>query len=212
MDRLADRQKLHSRERAVLQQSLESGTLLQNAQLQVYKVLDDWANHDMRSLATQTYGMWAMVDLHWTGHLYRKYLIGKQVLEIMAGAGWLAKALEAHGANIRATDSMRWHKLKEWQCVHPVEKMTSNKAVRTYGKRSDVLICSWPPYESQEMTRACQLFGPGKTIIYIGEGVGGCNADETFFNGFIERESFNIPQWSGMHDSVYIGQWYEKLD
>ena len=47
---------------------------------------------DIRRRVTSR-GMWAIVDKTWTARL-AAWIAGRRVLEVMAGAGWLAKALD----------------------------------------------------------------------------------------------------------------------
>ena len=46
---------------------------------------------------------------------------------------------------------------------------------------------------------------PGRPLVYIGEGSGGCCAEEDFFERFKQVEHISIPQYDGLHDYVAIG-------
>lgn len=156
------------------------------------------------------HGMWAIVDQVWTKELAR--WIGKRrVLEIMAGAGWLAKALHGHGVDIIATDSYEWNEQHSlMKHVYPVEELHDLAAIIKYNKWAQVILCSWPPYGSDAIVGACQLWGRRRPIVYIGEGEGGCNAPDEFFQHFrlIEPQpSIPLMAWSGIHDRVEIGKW-----
>ena len=158
-----------------------------------------------------SFGMWAIVDLDWTKNL-AEWIGEKPVLEVMAGAGWLAKALTAHGTDIQATDDFRWistHRcLQELgiRSVHPVEEADAVKAAGE--STAEVLIISWPPYEDDTATKVCDAWGSERPIIYIGESRGACNADGEFFD-FFRSENIGIenPRFMGMHDRVSIGYW-----
>lgn len=150
-------------------------------------------------------GMWAIVDLTWTKQLAE--WIGKRtVLEIMAGKGWLAEALKAHGIDIIATDS------REWDDRHQACKLESSvieldavEAVKHYSVR-DILLVSWSPYEDDTIDRACEHWK--KPIIYIGEGAEGCNASDSFFDRFEIDDTvlrIDLPVWYGLHDQIIIG-------
>jgi hypothetical protein len=154
-------------------------------------------------------GMWAIVDKQWTKKL-SKWVGKRTVLEIMAGAGWLSKALSEHGTSITATDDYSWDiethtKMKR---VYPVINMNSLEAIATF--QCDILLCSWPPYADDSMYRSAKLWGNKKPIILISEGCGGCNATYEFFEGFERKKTINIPQWWGLHDYVQIGYWKGK--
>jgi hypothetical protein len=53
----------------------------------------------------------------------------------------------------------------------------------------------------------------GHTLAYIGEGEWGCTADDTFhrqLNKHWEQTAYvELPQWSGIHDGLYI---YKRLN
>lgn len=154
------------------------------------------------------YGMWPIVDNIWTKVLAD--WIGKQtVLEIMAGAGWLSKALSVHGVAITTTDDYSWGtEQQNIKRVFPVQNQCALTAVKRID--ADILLVSWPPYESNIIVDVCDLWGNKNPIIYIGEGKGGCNAPDDFFDYFSPiRNTPPIPLacWFGIHDQVTIGKW-----
>jgi len=156
-------------------------------------------------------GMWAIVDKIWTKKL-AKWIGGRTCLEVMAGAGWLAKALSEYGIDIIATDNGDWDKRhSKMVIVHPIEKLDGLQAAIKYSDR-DILIISWPPYGDMNICRICEQW-MDKLIIYIGEDDGGCNAPEEFwqhFNTIKPQPRIPLMAWSGLHDSVYIGIYSEK--
>jgi len=156
-------------------------------------------------------GMWAMVEQTWTQEL-ADWIGNRDCLEIMAGAGWLAKALFNKGVAITATDDYSWdgnQHSKDMKRVHPVSLMHSIDAVLL--PVAEVLIVSWPPYGGSDIIDACRLWGPERPVVYIGEGVGGCNAPEEFFKYFDTSEDpgIHLPTWWGLHDQVMIGYYNE---
>jgi len=156
-------------------------------------------------------GMWAIVDKTWTKQL-AQWIGNRKCLEIMAGAGWLSKALNEHGIDIIATDDDSWtnkeHKHTDMKKVYPIETISGKDAVNNYLDR-DILIVSWPPYDNSEICRICDEWGSDRPIVYIGEGDGGCCAPEIFWVDFkIEEEpNIKIPQWDGIHDHLMVGYW-----
>ena len=166
---------------------------------------------DARSFCTCR-GLWTIVDQIWTKKL-AKWIGDRKCLEIMAGGGWLSKALSEHGIDIIATDNKSWDDAQHNKIiyVYSVEKIDAVKAVKKHKDR-DILLVSWPPYESEVVCEACHIWGPDRPIVYIGEGYGGCCAPEEFWKHFVEDESMKhlkIPmaQWFGIHDYVSIGRW-----
>ena len=155
-------------------------------------------------------GMWAIVDRPLAQAL-ATYIDGRQVLEIMAGAGWLAKALSDEGVSIIATDSQEWDARHDKMArVYPVEQLEASEAIAHY-PHAEVLIVSWPPYGEGAVVEAGQCWGSGRPIIYIGEGQGGCNAPDEWWDHFDHDASVQIAlmSWCGMHDHVWVGYWID---
>lgn len=68
----------------------------------------------------------------------------------------------------------------------------------------------WPSYDVKWPVEALltYLSELGETLIYVGEGAGGCTADNEFHEiveqKFDEILDVEIPQWSGIHDRLMI--------
>jgi len=154
-------------------------------------------------------GMWAIVDKRWT-HILADWIGNRKCLEVMAGGGWLAGALSDFGIAIIATDDHSWLKNHtKMMPVFPVQHLDAIGSVRLYSD-SDILIVSWPPYGDETICDVCREWGSERPIVYIGEGDGGCNAPECFWNQFERMDDFpDIPLmcWDGIHDSVFSGFW-----
>jgi len=152
-------------------------------------------------------GMWAIVEKQWVAKL-AKWIGDRKCLEVMAGAGWLAKALDNHGVDITATDDYSWdgnqHSL-DMERVYPVQQAPAIDAVTSTG--ADVLIISWPPYGSRDIIDICSQWGSERPVVYIGE-EGGCNAPGEFFDNFeITGTGIHLPRWYGLHDQIMIGHY-----
>ena len=155
-------------------------------------------------------GMFSIVDRHWT-RVLAEWIGPRRVLEVMAGAGWLAKAMIEHGVAWLATDNGSW---QPWPAVAPVLELSAREAVRRFGPDSEILVCSWPPYKGRTFADACRRWGPDKPIVYIGESEGGCTANDTFFHHFVlmkEPPTIPLMAWKGLHDEVQIGFWREGV-
>lgn len=161
-------------------------------------------SYDLREFAIKR-GMWALVDRVWTRQL-AEWIGDRWCLEVMAGKGWLAKALHEFGVDVLATDDGNWARHSEAPAVFDIVIMEAQEAVREYGQGRDLLIVSWPPYDDDAVCRVCELWGSDRPVVYIGE-VCGCNAPEEFFDRFeqIEHPQFPMMQWWGLHDEVMIG-------
>jgi len=164
-----------------------------------------------RSFCTKR-GMWAIVDKQWTKEL-AKWIDDRKCLEIMAGVGWLSKALSNHGIDIIATDDSSWttkgKRHENMSPVHPIEKLDAINAIKKYKER-DILLVSWPPYTDETIVKCCDEWGYDKPIIYIGEGEGGCCATKSFWLRFKEADNvprIELPKWGGIHDYIFVGYW-----
>lgn len=176
-----------------------------------YSIEHSLETYKARDVCTRR-GLWTVIDRNWTGVL-ADWIGDRKVLEIMAGAGHLAKALSERGIEVVATDNFSFKKrhlnLVAMYDILPME------AVAAAGKlTADVLIVSWPPYGEMAVVDAVRAWGPERPIVYIGESDGGCNAPEQFFAGFFEDEDDDAPHvpmmsWPGLHDQVMIGHWRE---
>jgi hypothetical protein len=160
-------------------------------------------------------GMFAFVCNDWVDPL-SVWLGDLHILEVMAGAGWLAKALRDRHHDVIATDDYTWADKKEWKMQTDVIKMDAAAAVKHYGALVNVLIISWP-YMDDHAYEAIKTLGevnPHALIIFIGEWEGGCTASEAFFESFEEVEDANFEPvkrayktWFGLHDSIYLGKY-----
>jgi len=170
---------------------------------------DIWETHrDARDECVER-GMWAIVYQAFAQSL-ASWIDGRKVLEIMAGAGWLAKALQDEGCTVVATDSGDWNERHSKQVfLTDVVKVEATEAIKQHPD-AEILLISWPPYGEQAVVDACQAWGPGRPIIYIGESDGGCNAPEEFFAHFKEMSDppdIDVMSWEGLHDHAVFGYW-----
>lgn len=191
-----------------------------------YKYTDQWdyfepgATHDAFKLREQWLkkGMYALVTWSWVTP-FAKWIGNKKCLEVMAGRGWLSLALQSLGIDVIATDDYSWLKQKNWdEPVTEVEELDSIEAIEKYGKDIDLLIISWPYMDDVAYNTIKKLneINPNVQIIYIGEGMGGCTADDDFHEHFkeIDDEDFQkavsgFQQWWGLHDYVYLGRYID---
>jgi len=171
------------------------------------------AFHERQACASR--GMFAFVSWDWVKPLVA-WIGNRKVLEVMAGAGWLARALSEKGINIIATDDYSWIEKREWELQTEVKKMDAFSAIEIFGEESDILIISWPYMDPSafEAIRKWNEIRPGGLIIYIGEQEGGCTANEEFFEHFEEVNDdtfnfviYNYRTWEGLHDTIMLGKY-----
>lgn len=137
--------------------------------------------------------------------------VGKKIIEVGAGTGLWAKLLKLSGSEIIATDSFESHGYREDNTYLPVHNLEAVAAIEQ-NRDCDVLMLIWPAYDTDMAERALKAFN-GSIVIYIGEGYGGCNANDEFFDelqqNFEELRSHDdiyVPTWFGIHDGLEIHQ------
>lgn len=174
-----------------------------------------------RSVYTRLYGFVALTD-RFVEEL-AKFLKGKTVLSVMSGSCTLEKHLIDHGVTVICSDTDEWAKQDDpyyrkwctWKRKYPdMLELDASEAIRQYGEKSDYVLMSWPPHESDAAEKALGAMretNPNLTMIYIGESVGGNCANDEFFDiaRTIEDKTFVPVQnafrsFAGMHDSIWL--------
>lgn len=164
-------------------------------------------NLELRSLFVEEFS-WAIPTPDVVGKI-RDATHGKKILEVGAGNGLWAKLLKMSGSEIVATDSFESHGFREDNTYLPVHNLEAVAAIEQ-NRDCDVLMLIWPAYNTDMAERALKAF-KGSTVVYIGEGCSGCNANDEFFDELRKNwneDRFNddiyVPQWSGIHDGLEI--------
>ena len=131
------------------------------------------------------------------------------VLEVGAGCGYWSYELARAGMDVVATDlssgSYGWAKL--WTTI---KRFGAAAAVSKYPRRA--LLVVWPEYGGRWAAAALRrhLDTGGSTVIYVGEGNGGCTADDAFHRilsrQFDRVAGQRIPQFRHLHDWIEVWQ------
>ena len=123
------------------------------------------------------------------------------IVEMGAGHGYLARLLQNLGCEIISFD----HNIQQPSFTRVLQG--TPKKLIDY-KDSTLLLC-WPPQMShigKEMSLDCLKIYPGKNLIYIGEGKGGCCATDEFFTELEQNweliETKSCPRMPNIYDSV----------
>ena len=152
-----------------------------------------------------------------------KFLKEKTVLSVMSGSCTLEKHLIDRGVTVICSDTDEWAKqddpyYRKWctwkrKCPNMLE-LDASEAIRQYGEKSDYVLMSWPPHESDAAEKALGAMretNPNLTMIYIGEDAGGNCANDEFFDiaRNIGDKTFVPVQnafrsFAGMHDSIWL--------
>lgn len=130
-----------------------------------------------------------------------------RLVDPMAGTGWWAHVLQAHGVQVVCSDAdpggNHWHKGEAlWTQVGRVD---AQAAVADFPNRT--LFLSWPPYDRPDGVETLRAYGGGRLIL-IHEGEGGCIGDDALFAELAahwDEVADHVPvQWFGMHDRVTV--------
>lgn len=153
-----------------------------------------------------------------------KFIGGRRVLEVGCGSGFLAKLLQNAGVNVIATDN-NWRNslyndksnLFYQKLFTDVEELDAISAIDKYKEDVDIVLMSWPAYESPMAYEVLKLLIElDKPLIYIGEWWGGCNADDDFFELIDERcytrniSKSYIPYY-GIYDNIYAIEQFHSI-
>ena len=144
--------------------------------------------------------------------------IGKRkCLEVMAGCGSISYALQQEGVNIIATDNFSWDGHNSWNSTKKyftdIENIDCVKAVEKYGKDIDIIIMSWAYMDDNAYKTLIKMreINPSAIMIVIGEGQGGCTANDDFFEeiNIIKDEKINYinclyETWDGLYDFIML--------
>lgn len=129
------------------------------------------------------------------------------LIEIGAGKGYWAALLNC---DIICFDLLRENKqIDDKEPWFEVQK-GSHEKIKEHTSRT--LFLCWPPY-TDSMAVDCLKNYLGEHLVFIGEGGGGCTADDNFWEiieeEWTEIECVRLPQWDGVHNCLTI---YKRKD
>jgi hypothetical protein len=137
------------------------------------------------------------------------------LVEVGSGSGYWAYELRKAGIDVIATDpatgKYRWGNTGgHWETPWlDIERITGVEAVEKYPDRG--LLTIWPDYDEPWAAETLRAF-KGTTVLYGGEGRGGCTGDDAFHDVledcFEEIESIALPQFDCIHDRLEV--WKRK--
>ncbi len=131
------------------------------------------------------------------------------ILSIGSGSGFFELHLQDYlnlknlPCDIIASDIV----LSETQYM-PIEQIDAESATEKY-KNIDILLIPFPEYNKDWAYNALKKF-KGDSVIYIGEGRGGCTADDQFHE-YLDKEFEEISrdhmlQFNGYHIGIFINK------
>jgi hypothetical protein len=147
-----------------------------------------------------------------------KILTQYPITEIGAGKGYWAKLISDAGGNINAYDISYPNGKKNryiddsdyWYPVNLLEKDTIVDVTKKAAKEKRTLFICWPSYSQPWAYEYLKTYiqNSGPRLIYIGEGFGGCTADDDFHSLISEKgnivQEYSIPHWEGVNDFLQV--------
>ena len=156
------------------------------------------AQYDRRRTFIAFYG-YAVPTREAIGEVAR-FLDGRSVIEVCAGAGLWASLLSGAGVDIVATDAL----LPRGAPYFPIAVLEAEAAVRAHPECGGLLLC-WPPEGQSSAFRALSAFA-GERVVYAGD-VRFTATEE--FHALLAREwqmqdRLRLPSWPGLDDAVHL--------
>lgn len=132
--------------------------------------------------------------------------LGKPIVEVGAGSGYWAMLLQNMGVTVVPIDKTPPPNTFAAKRYTQIIKGSCEDLPNFPGY---VLMLCWPPYDKPLAADAIKTY-QGSTIIYIGEGYGGCTGDDEFHKllnaDWEQKQEIRIPQWYGIRDFMGIYQ------
>lgn len=140
----------------------------------------------------------------------KSFVGADKIIEIGSGLGAWAKLLQSEGISITPTDISIDpnvnRQIGRSKGHTNIEVIDGVNAIKKYGDHS-VLMMVWPPYDNPIAFNVLNSF-KGNKVIFVGEGYGGCTADDNFFNLLEEEWSLysyiSIPSWPMINDGLFL--------
>lgn len=130
------------------------------------------------------------------------------VLEVGAGSGYWAHLLRERGVNVIAVDHAINGDAEEYPLTRTGAwtRVEQGDALTVARHPFRTLFLSWPPMDRMAVTALAHH--RGDYVAYIGEGEGGCTADDEFHalleDRYDEVASVLIPRWQAINDRLTI--------
>lgn len=143
--------------------------------------------------------------------ILKRMLGDGRIVEVGCGTGCLGRRLSDAGANIVAqVDAFQWlpHDPFRWLAEdNGVELGDSSEWLRDNPDAYDAVLLSWP-YMDPQAVEAWRAMRPGTRLVMVGEGCGGCTADNAFFEEtepYLVEHSFDtFLRWPTVRDHAQL--------
>lgn len=135
------------------------------------------------------------------------------LVEIGAGTGYWSAMIAQAGGDVIAYDSTppgpgnNYHPDPNARYFDVQQGGTEKAALHP----DRTLFLCWPPY-GEIMAWEALVYYKGSTLVYVGEGQGGCTGNDAFHElldaQWEERLSLYLPNWQGIRDTLTV---YQRL-
>jgi len=139
-----------------------------------------------------------------------KLMKNKNILSIASGMGYAELWLkEKFNINIKITDKGNSGYFNK-ELPEYVEKIEALQALNKYKNWYDVIFIAWPPYQSNLALNVLKEMKKNSKMIIIGEGYGGCVADDDFWEEIENKEKYQVKEiydfdsFLGINDYITI--------
>ena len=160
--------------------------------------------HELRRTSVLKYA-WAILDVY----ALKTVADYSPLLSVGCGNGYNEHLLTQMGADVIGVDRDPPHLQENKQSTGSWFEAEQGDAVEYARQHPDrTLFMCWPTYDVDWPVKALRAYreAGGQTLIYIGEGWGGCNADDAFFEELREHweetGSCDIPHYEGINDDL----------
>ena len=147
-------------------------------------------------------------------NIMKEHFFESKILEVGAGSGFLSYCLQNEGIQITPTDK----KIEEnnYGFKQTYTEIIETDSVNFLKKNPhyDTILMSWPNYNSNFADNVLKHMSPGQTLIYIGEGYGGCTANDNFYDRLESKAQLDTEltnkfssanfSWFGIHDKIRV--------
>ena len=135
---------------------------------------------------------------------------GKEVLDAGSGTGFLSEGLTQHAPTAKVV-AAEWDGIKGYGFEAILRRDYHGNALDLLPGDFDIVILSWPNLNHPFGVNILDAMKKGQTLIYQGEGQGGCTANDDFFRQletdnweYLSTPSDNLNkdhvQFMGIHD------------
>jgi hypothetical protein len=172
------------------------------------QIKDNWNQFIVRDSLVKKYS-WAIPNQEAIDYLVSL----SPIVEMGAGTGYWAYLITQAGGDIIAFDKQPHYNLQatpfsrrmeannQWTEVLQGECTRLKSTLVRYPDRT--LFLCWAPYNDNFAYRCLKTY-KGNKLVVVGEGWGGCTANDKFFS-LLDKEwevdkEIEIPQYSGIHD------------